>query len=149
VAVNVRHKLSFFEQTALDLDHAKLPELTEQDLSTATVVTACGNLHTLLTQWLHAGASVPFTFAQLAKEAWVGVEAKPLILKLLGEQHTLWYQGAPAADEDLIPRQAVIALLAVLSSAKAKYEERPEIMTNATATYAKLAAQHQERSQLW
>jgi hypothetical protein len=148
-AVRERQRPSFFEQTAMDLDHNKLPEITEADLSTTAVATACGNLHMLLTQWLHAGAAIPFTFAQLAKEAWVGTEVKTLVLKLLGEQQALWYQGAPAEDDDLIPRQAVIALLAVLGSAKAKYDAREEVTTNAAATYARLAEQHQQRSQLW
>ena len=116
---------------------------------TASITAACGNLHMLLTQWLHAGAAVPFTFAQLAKEASAGTEVKSLVLKLLGEQQALWYQDTPAEDDDLIPRQAVIALLSVLGTAKAKYDARAEITTNATATYTRLVEQHQQRSQLW
>ena len=144
-----RQKAVFFEQTALDFDHSKLPEVTEEDLGNTAAASACANLYVLLTQWLHAGAAVPFTFAQLAKEAAAGAEAKALVLRLLGEQQALWYRSSPAEDNDLIPRQAVIALLSVLGSAKAKYESREEITTNAAATYARLAAQHQQRCQLW
>ena len=142
-----RQRPAFFEQTAMDLDHSKLPEITEEDLNTTAGASACGNLYSLLTQWLHAGAAVPFTFTQLADEAWVGAEAKTLVLRLLGEQQALWFQNTPAEDDDLIPRQAVIALLTVLGSAKTKFDAREEIRTNATATYTRLAEQHQQR--LW
>ena len=102
-------------------------------------------LHWLLTKWMQGGASVAFTFEQLAQHAHAGAEVKELVLRLLGDQKVLWYHGSPVEDTDLVPRQAVIALLTVLGSAKAKYDTRDEIKSNATASYAKMVEQHESR----
>ena len=99
----------------------------------------------LLSHWLQAGASIPFTFAQLAQDASAGAEVKELVLRLLGDQKELWYHTTPIEDTDLIPRQAVIALLSVLGTAKAKYDARDEIRNNASATSARFTEQHKKR----
>ena len=71
--------------------------------------------------WMNAGAAVPFSFQQLARESAAGQEAKEQVLRLLGQRRELWFGGEPAQDTD-----AVIALFGVLEAAKHQYEGMEE-----------------------
>ena len=143
--VNERAKTCFFETVALDFDPQLLPKISPEDPAQPGVFAACGNLHQLIMHWMNAGAAVPFSFQQFARESPAGQEAKELVLRLLGEQGELWFGGEPAQDTDLVPRQAVIALFGVLEAAKHQYEGMEEAKKAAQTCYAKFAKQHKKR----
>ncbi len=94
---------------------------------------------------MNAGAAVPFTFQQLARESAAGQEVKELVLRFLGDQRELWYTDKPAWDTDLVPRQAVIALCEVLESAKIQYQGLGEAEKAAATCFAKFTDQHRNR----
>ena len=144
-APDQRKELVFFERVALDFDPDKLPAMSKDDLDNPLVLATCGNLHKLLSQWLSAGAAIPFTFDQVAQEAIVGKDAKELILRLLGAQTELWFNGTPAQDSDIVPRQAVIAVHTVLTAAKQKYDSKEEHTAAAKTSFTKFTEHHQKR----
>ena len=140
-----RETLTFFETVALDFDPSSLPKIDQGDLANAAVVAALGNLHTLLTYWMQAGAAVPFSFQQLSQESVVGKDSMLLTLRMLGEQQNLWYTDGPATETDLLPRQAAIAIYGVLETAKIQYEGLEEAKKNAAVSYGMLTDQHKKR----
>ena len=142
---NPRQSPAFFELVAMDFDPDKLPTVPQEDLDNPTILAACGNLHKLLSHWMSAGAAVPFSFQQLAQEAMAGTEARELILRLLGSQSSLWFKDSPAADADLIPRQAVIAVNTVLGAAKQLHESSAERSALVKSSFTKITEQHQKR----
>ena len=138
--------MKFFEVVAMDFDAALLPALSAEDLAKPTVVAACGNLHQLIHCWMNAGAAIPFNFNQLAQEAVAGHEAKQLVMKLLGEQRSLWYADEEAQDTDLVPRQVVLAIYGVLENAEQQYHGIAEAKAAAVTCYAKISEQHGKRA---
>jgi hypothetical protein len=145
VTVRRQQQHSFFEEVASGFAPEKLTAISQEDLSNDKGVRACGNLHQLITQWMHAGAAVPFTFQQLAQESAVGSDVLELVSRLLGEQCSLWYQDGPAQVADIIPRQVVIALYGILEKAKLQFEGMEEAKQSATSCLAKLTEQHKKR----
>jgi hypothetical protein len=143
-----RNSKEFFEMCAVDFDREKLPVLNSEALDTQPKIVACGSLYQVFTYWLNAGAAVPFTFSQLSKETAAGDECKELILRMLGEQAKLWYVAGPAKAEDLLPRQMVFAVLAVLDSGKQFYAKSEEEKSMALASLATLTEQHSKRPRI-
>ena len=144
-ATSWRQKPCFFETVAFEYDQDLLPQMTEEDFARPGALATCGNLYQLLAQWLQAGASIYFTFQQLASVSAAGADTKELILTLLGDQKELWFQESPAAETDLIPRQAVIAVYHVLEVAKLRYDGLEAMKASASAALGQLNDQHKKR----
>ena len=140
-----RERSVFFETVSLEFDPALMPQIGEEDLQKPQCLAALGNLHQLICYWMNAGAAVPFSFNQLAKETVAGADAKELVMRILGDQRDLWYKDGPAQDADLLPRQAVIAIFGVLESAKAKYQNLEQAKASAVTSFAHLTEQHKKR----
>jgi hypothetical protein len=144
-ATSGRQNHCFFETVALEYDADLLPQMTEEDFARPGALESCGNLYQLLSQWLQAGASIPFTFQQMAAVSTAGKDTKELVLTLLGDQKDLWFQDTPAADGDLLPRQAVIAVHHVLEMAKQRYNGLEEMKAAASTALTKLRDHHEAR----
>ena len=80
-----------FEFTANAFSLDAMPEVKSVYLDEPLKLQACGSLHLLLSQWLQAVASTPFTFKQLAEQGVAGRDTTALVIRLLGQQAILWF----------------------------------------------------------
>ena len=87
---------------------------------------------------------MPFTFQDLIEHTVAAQEAPKLVRELLSNQWAHWF------DEDVlpnkvVPRQAVLALLATLDRARDQYDGSEESRANALKGYLKLTEAAKKR----
>ena len=92
----------------------------------------------------NAGAAEPFSFQDLISHTLAAQEAPKLVRELLSDQWAHWFaEDVPSSK--ILPRQAVLALLATLDRARDAYDGSEENRANALKGYTKLAEAAKKR----
>jgi hypothetical protein len=96
----------------------RMPKLTVDDLPTLSVpkgqhLAKQAQLHSLLAQWVAAGSTTAFTFADLVKHATLADAAPEFIRTVLGSSWEQWYPEEPTGH-CVLPRQAALLIFASL-----------------------------------
>jgi hypothetical protein len=135
-----------FEEIAPDADFDALPEIDIEHLKKANpaALLATGDLFFVLSKWRNAGAAVPFTFQDLIEHTVAALESPKLVRELLADQWSHWFEEDVHGSK-ILPRQAVLALLATLDRARDQYDGSEENRVNATNGYKKLAEAAKKR----
>ena len=124
-------------------------ELPELPTPSGSLLGAYSQLYCLLGQWMHAGACVPFTFAQLEASSTAGPQVGALLSNLLGDLKDKWFDSAASEPSRVLPRQFVLFAFTALDRMKARLDfQQADTQSAAAAAYAVLLEADGKRRKL-
>ena len=135
-----------FEMISFLADPDTLTDINIEHLkeNNPAVLEATADLYFTFNRWRQMGAAIPFSFGDLIGNSKAAADTPKLIQDLLGGQWKLWFK-TNAATDTILPRQAVLTILASLEKAKDKYENAEKAKEEAKQCFDRIVEASKKR----